>query len=277
MSTNILNRDFEHPTDALYMIEPFGEHANEAAKVIQKIDDKAAQSIVPRFNSDAAAGKLSHGNEIVIDFDHFKHQMDKSTLAAGWLHSVFAGIDGIYGGIRWTSSGRAAVDGGDYRFFSTEYDPADLEILNSGSNSKVVRPVRLAGLTLTNMPNNRGGRPITNRSFSAREAAAGLKLSNRQWAETEFRKEVSRVMNTYRVSKNEASETAAFLRPHLAELAGLKNKVSVETADVFQIDEQYRRLTVLYHNTRRGKTTYADACAQVLLLEEGLRKAVGEK
>jgi hypothetical protein len=55
------------------------------------------------------------------------------------------------------------VDTGDYRFFSTEYDPADCEKI---SNTEI-RPLRLSGLTLTNHPNNRGGKPITNRREDA--------------------------------------------------------------------------------------------------------------
>ena len=55
------------------------------------------------------------------------------------------------------------MDGGDYRFFSTEYDLADM--VNAGQGR--ARPMRLNGLTLTNAPNNKGGRPITNRAQSA--------------------------------------------------------------------------------------------------------------
>jgi uncharacterized Zn finger protein (UPF0148 family) len=80
--------------------------------------------------------------------------------------------DGIYGRIRWTATGKVAVDGGDYRFFSTEYDPNDLKVLNSGGGKQVrrVRPLRLDGLTLTNMNNNKGQKPITNRGLPAMPA-----------------------------------------------------------------------------------------------------------
>src|SRR5882724_4314663 len=172
MNSPILNRDFSHPHDGWYQIEPKGEHPNRAAGVVQVIDDEAARSIVNRFNEDAAAGKLRHGNELLIDHEHFSDQPDKETRAYGWLTELQDRADGIYGRVRWSKTGKEAVDGGDYRFFSTEYDSKDLSVLNSApeadrqvcsTGARRVRPMRLAGLTLTNMNNNRGQEPITNR------------------------------------------------------------------------------------------------------------------
>lgn len=51
MNATILNREFKHPTDGWYQIEPKGEHPNRASKVVHVIDDEAAQSIVNRFNA----------------------------------------------------------------------------------------------------------------------------------------------------------------------------------------------------------------------------------
>lgn len=159
MNPIILNREFQHPTDGWYMIEPKGEHLNRASQIVQVIDDSAAAAIVNGFNADAARPDFAG---MLIDHEHFKHDKDKETRAYGWLTGLQNREDGIYGQVRWTQTGRAAVDGGDYRFFSTEYDPADLKVLNA-AKVKRVRPVRLDGLTLTNDPNNEGGRPITNR------------------------------------------------------------------------------------------------------------------
>ena len=166
MNAKILNRDFQHPADSWYQIEPKGEHLNRRARITQVVDDAAAEAIVNRFNADADAGQLSHGHEMLIDHEHFKHQDDQETRAYGWLQKLQNRDDGIYGQVRWTATGKTAVDGGDYRFFSTEYDPKDLKVLNDGKPRRV-RPQRLDGLSLTNDPNNRGGRPITNRSTEA--------------------------------------------------------------------------------------------------------------
>jgi Mu-like prophage I protein len=156
------NGEFKHPSDGWYMIEPKGEHPNAAAGVIQVIDDEATTAIVNRFNAEATASTLRHGREMLIDHEHFKDQGDQETRAYGWLTQLQNRADGIYGKVRWTGTGKAAVDGGDYRFFSTEYSPKDLKVLNDGK-VKRVRPLRLDGLTLTNMHNNRGQRAITNR------------------------------------------------------------------------------------------------------------------
>ncbi len=191
MNSPILNPDFSHPLDGWYQIEPKGEHPNRAAGVVQVIDEEAMQSIVERFNQDAAAGKLRHGSEMLIDHEHFSDQPDKESRAYGWLVELQLRDDGIYGRVRWSKTGKEAVDGGDYRFFSTEYAPGDCvecrgtvnegkkpaesetpDAENGDKGSSLdtrhdpllrVRPLRLDGLTLTNMNNNRGQKPITNR------------------------------------------------------------------------------------------------------------------
>ena len=163
MSTALFNReDFKHPADGWYQIEPKGTHHNLPAGVDQVIDDTACSAITNRFNADAAAGKLPQGSELLIDHEHFKDQPDQETVAYGWLQRLESRADGIYGQIRWTAVGQAAVDGGNYRFFSSEYDLEDMVSL--GGTPPRVRPMRLDGLTLTNMPNNKGGKPITNRA-----------------------------------------------------------------------------------------------------------------
>jgi phage I-like protein len=115
---------------------------------------------------------------MLIDHEHFREQPDKETRAYGWLLQLQDRKDGIYGRIRWSKTGKEAVDGGDYRFFSTEYDSKDLEEVNSAPShaeaaapkgegtARRVRPLRLDGLTLTNMNNNRGQKPITNRDLN---------------------------------------------------------------------------------------------------------------
>jgi hypothetical protein len=175
MATQVFNRaDFKHPTDGFYQIEAKGEHPNARAGVVQVIDDKSAESIVNCFNAAADAGTLRHGNEMLIDHEHFKDDPDKETVAYGWLQRMENRDDGIYGKIRWTNTGQPAVDGGDYRFFSTEYAPDDLEQVTQQAGSSglpKVRPLRLDGLTLTNMNNNRGQKPITNRNMGSADAA----------------------------------------------------------------------------------------------------------
>jgi len=172
MNTPILNRDFQNPADAWYQIEAKGEHPNRRAGIVQIIDDEACQSIVNRFNAEAAQPGFAG---MLIDHEHFKHDEDKETIAYGWLSELANRADGIYGQIRWTDTGKKSIDGGDYRYFSTEYDPADLQVINKSDKSdkvRRVRPLRLDGLTLTNANNNKGQKPITNRGIETGGSAA---------------------------------------------------------------------------------------------------------
>ncbi|MEI7733201.1 MAG: phage protease, partial [Verrucomicrobiota bacterium] len=165
MSTLILNRDWEHPKDNWYHLEALGNHPNAAGKVVQVVDAAAVQQMCNRFAVEAAKPDFAG---MLVDHEHFKANPDQETRAYGWLMAVQARADGLYGQIRWTNTGREAVDGGDYRYFSTEYDPNDCEKVGDGK----IRPLRLAGLTLTNDPNNKGQRPITNRN-----ADCGLRIA----------------------------------------------------------------------------------------------------
>jgi phage I-like protein len=231
MSTPILNRDFFHPADGWYQIEAKGEHPNQSAGVIQVIDDEAGDSIAKRFNEDVAAGKLRHGTEMLIDHEHFSEQPDKETRAYGWLQELQNREDGVYGRIRWSKTGKEAVDGGDYRFFSTEYEPNDCVECQHNAGDRRVRPLRLAGLTLTNMNNNRGQKPITNRdpkidhpsqSIERKHmTTVAIKLGLAAEAPEEIiLAEVSRLLNR-----------VAELIPHEGENKDLRNRLSVIDTD----------------------------------------------
>lgn len=160
MNKTILNREFKHPEDGWYHLEPIGEHPNTRAGIVLVIDEKSILAMSNRFNAEAAQENFPG---MLIDIDHFKLNEAKETRAMGWLMETQARPDGLYGRIRWSNTGRAAVDGGDYRFFSTEYEFKDSVAVEApGKKEKHLRPQRLAGLTLTNDPNNRGGKPITN-------------------------------------------------------------------------------------------------------------------
>jgi len=254
MNPSILNREFKHPTDGWYQIEPAGEHPNQASRVMQVVDAEAIENIVNRFNTDADASKLSHGAEMLVDHEHFKHEEDKESLAYGWLNRLQARADGIYGRIRWTATGQPAVDGGDYRFFSTEYDPADLKILNTSGETRRIRPMRLDGLTLTNSPNNKGGRPITNRREQFRQGADAP--ADKQ---TETKGKLMKSVATRLGLSADASEEAV-----LAEVTKLQNRATTAEAE----------LTPL-----KNRATELEANNQTLLAEQvdGMMDAHGIK
>jgi hypothetical protein len=55
MSTQIFNRDFQHPSDGWYNIEAKGSFPNARASLVQIIDDAACAAIVTAFNREADA------------------------------------------------------------------------------------------------------------------------------------------------------------------------------------------------------------------------------
>jgi phage I-like protein len=215
IAQRVRNRDFEHPADGWYQIEAKGEHPNRRAGVIQVIDEAACRAIVKQFNAEAAEPDFAG---MLIDHEHFKHEADKETVAYGWLERLQARADGIYGQIRWSETGRKAVDGGDYRFFSTEYDAGEVEILNAGESPKRARPLRLDGLTLTNANNNKGQKPITNRGVEAAEKEPQMKSVctllglTADASEEAVQAEVARLLN--RVKELEGSQIESDLETY---------------------------------------------------------------
>lgn len=170
MNARILNRSSELPKDGWYQIEvtgtwPAGQF-EDGRKRRQQIDRKGLESIVNRFTAEKAeAGDSWTG--ILVDPDHLSHDLSNSTEAMGWLQEVEIrnddrGTPQLWGRIDLSDIGENAIKNRRYKRFSTEYDPGDCEDLGDG----VVRPLRLSGLAFTNRPNNRGGKPISNRGVA---------------------------------------------------------------------------------------------------------------
>lgn len=178
MNPPILNRQGGLPGDGYYHIEPLGEHVNHRSKVVLVIDEKAVQAIANRFTQEAAKPGFAGQR---IDKDHLSHSEENPTEAMGWSKAIVSRADGLYAQVKWTPLGRPLVkpenadDEPAYKFFSTEYDPEDCEKLGTrvvnGKPYDVLRPLRIDGLSLTNDPNNKGQRPISNRGGNHAGAA----------------------------------------------------------------------------------------------------------
>lgn len=159
MNPQILNRESIAPRSSSWQqIEVKGEHPAALGKrrVVQVIDDEAIKLINDEFRTHAADPDF---DGVLVDADHLKHDMSQKTEAYAWLMNTEIREGQLYGLLEWTDLGAGAVHNRRYKFFSTEYDAEDLKDLGSGK----VRPTRLAGLSLTNVPNNKGGKRITNR------------------------------------------------------------------------------------------------------------------
>jgi phage I-like protein len=187
----ILNRDFKMPDDGWYQLAPLGEFPHTAAGVVQVVDGEACVAMVARFNADAAIPNFAG---LLVDFDHFSLDVQARSEAAGWIIALEArcegsgfGVlgsgkdgefeqkaakdtknEGLWGQIRWSDLGEAAVKGGRYRFLSPVWARSDCVDLGpstgSGQAMARVRPVRLLNAAVTNEPNLKGICPLSNAS-----------------------------------------------------------------------------------------------------------------
>lgn len=158
MRAKILNRSTEIPADHWYQIEVTGLHPAGPGRK-QLIDQKAAESILNRFRADREAAGENWGG-MLVDLDHRSHDLEHTTEAHAWLQDVEIRSGQLWGRLDLTDLGEHAIRNKRVKWFSTEYDPDDLEPAGDG----VVRPLRLSGLAFTNRPNNRGGKPLSNRN-----------------------------------------------------------------------------------------------------------------
>lgn len=155
MRAPIHNRQGELPSDHWYQIEVTGEHPAGPGRK-QVIDDAALTSILNRFQQESAQPGFAG---LLVDNDHLSHDLSQSTAAYAWARELAIRDGQLCARLDLTDIGEPAIRNKRFKFFSTEYDPEDLQDLGNGR----VRPLRLAGLAFTNRPNNRGAAPISNR------------------------------------------------------------------------------------------------------------------
>lgn len=103
----------------------------------------------------------ANGADLYVDWDHegALNMFGGRSPAAGWIKELrIAGTYGIEGRVEWTTSGRASVEGQDYRYISpwinTERIEADDEQARSddSADGRYPRIVRIVNAALVNMP-----------------------------------------------------------------------------------------------------------------------------
>ncbi len=265
---------FSHPLDAWYEIEHPGEHPNTRAGVVQVIDNQAVNSIVANFNREADATPNFPG--MLIDIEHFKHDDDKETRAFGWLMRLRNRGGILEGQIRWTGTGRQAVDGGDYRFFSTEFLQKDLQVL-SNTKPRRVRPLRLDGLTLTNVPNNKGARPITNRIINRQPSTPPIRNTMNTLTEespaanSAMAKSLAETMAAQTGLPFEAAWNS--IRSSRPDLFGLESREVLDMVQNRQANERAQRLAI--QNRPSGLSAASIGLTSTLTLTQRYHGAQG--
>jgi len=155
----VTNRDFKLPEDGYIQIVSI-EEAPIGPEITQHLTQQnltPAIQVLDREAIDRMAA--SFRGEVLVDFEHFSHDIDKETKAAGWIQNVQAREDGLYAQIRWSKSGKSALEGGDYRYISPEFPVEHLEHL--GGNR--YRATVINGAGLTNRPGLSKIKPLSNR------------------------------------------------------------------------------------------------------------------
>jgi len=155
LSQPIFNREAKLPKDGYYQIVPRGEvvgyldngKSDGSKEMKQVIDDAAIHAMV------------ANSGEVLLDYEHFSWDRSKSTEAAGWIKNWQVREDGVYGQIEWSDSGKAAIEGKRYRYLSPTFLHRDMEDLGNGR----YRPTRIADAGLTNKPNFKNLKPLSNK------------------------------------------------------------------------------------------------------------------
>ena len=97
------------------------------------------------------------GRGLPLTRDHAGFGSDPDTRAAGWIKALHAEGSHLWAWIELTPWGHELINGGEYVYFSTEYDYAEFERVEGGAS-----PRRLDGCTLTNSPRHTTQYPCTN-------------------------------------------------------------------------------------------------------------------
>ena len=144
------------------------EFAHTQAGLTQVVDADACTAMANRFAEEAKAPNFAG---LLVDFDHFSLDGEKRSEAAGWIIELENRDSGLFAKIRWSDIGEEAVKGGRYRFLSPVWNRADCVDLGGGR----VRPVRLLNAAVTNDPNLKGMRPLSNSGRIANSAEPRFK------------------------------------------------------------------------------------------------------
>jgi len=152
-----LCQTFTLPDDGWFHIATPGEWPHKPTGLLQVLDEDAMQSIVASFDD---CSKQSNWPGVLIDFDHQSLDVDKPSVAAGWIVSLEKRPTGIWAQIRWSDLGKKSIEGGRYRFISPVWRSTDCALLGDDR----IRPLKLMNCAVTNDPNIKGLFPLSNSS-----------------------------------------------------------------------------------------------------------------
>jgi len=143
----------EFKTDDWFHLVPLGhfyisrkEKDGQKRHYLQVVDEIAADRIIAAFTNRRAANS---DYKLLVDFEHFSHDIGKSTEAACWVTDMEKRADGVWAKGEWSDIGETAIRNRRYRYLSPVWLPNQTEKL--GENR--FRPVEVNDAGLTNKPN----------------------------------------------------------------------------------------------------------------------------
>jgi len=157
----LFSKDYKLPEDRFFQITPIGEFPaivegedGEPVELIQVVDAEALRLMLAAFAEDQAKPSFPG---LLVDYDHFSEDAKLPSRAAGWGDALQGRADGLYAHVNLTPAGEQSIATGEYRGCSPvwEYD-------NLGGGK--VRPRKLLSVALTNDPNLKTLKPLSNRS-----------------------------------------------------------------------------------------------------------------
>lgn len=285
----ILNSDFELPADGFFHAIALGEFPNSRLapdpaggklrmqKVLQVCDAAACAEIAAAFNNAARSHDFAG---LLVDYDHMSDDPEHTTEAAGWVTALENRADGLYARIRWTDTGGAAVRGGRFRFLSPVFAPADCADL--GNNR--LRPLRLARLALTNDPNIRPLRPLTNRAAAPADSGNESPGMGRKESTMDFKAELLAMLGLDAEATDEqiaaalaaAKQKAGDLENACRERDAMKNRAEtaerrVQELEKADLDRQVEGDLEEFKDVIVNRATVK---AQLLVNRAGMREAL---
>lgn len=183
-------------------------------------------------NFDKGVGRPG-GQSIGLPIDFSHNEWDK---AAAWINDIVVEGDTLYADpVEWTTAGREAVTGGEYKCVSPSFYPADRGGYADPENLSEITPNVLVGAGLTNIPFFKSLSPVKASSLSEVDEDDNI-IYIKQSASAKETKNMS--IDELRV-KDAASLTAderTFLEANQSELSdGEKTKFGLVTADTTQV------------------------------------------
>ncbi|MFZ2279300.1 MAG: phage protease [Prosthecobacter sp.] len=156
--TSLLNHasaPFDSSKSCWAHVCPFGEHpwVSEDGKetIVQVIDREAVEAMARTYPVGTPSSR--------VDVDHKSMSIENTTEASGWGKEVQIRDDGLWVRIELTAFGQPLVNGKVYQFTSPCFPREGLVDLGNGR----MRVTKLGVIALTNDPNLRGQKPLTNR------------------------------------------------------------------------------------------------------------------